>query len=625
MEPKPLPPMPVESSRAFFSEMEAEVDSIADLLREQAKDPFCVEITEKLKTIKSEKYPFQQRSDGVLVRVTKEGKQDRVVVPLSGLASILRKYHGLPLSAHLGARRVTTLMSDNFYWPRMRPTVRRWIRSCVVCQRRKTPRPMRAGLRQTMCTDAPFRTVAMDLVGILSPSEAGNGTPPYRYLLTMIDTFTRWPIIVPIADKTAPTVAHAAFTHLLCVHGCPNMILTDRGAEFVNKGFKAMCEDWNIPKIETSPRHSKANGHIERFHRYLNSAMTALTSTHGANWHLFADAMLFAYCTSVHDATGFSPFELLYGRRPRLPQVVHFNFRERDYKTEREYLISATEAMTTAYSKVRIQQQRMADKNRMRLEKHQQIVEYKVGEYVLLWRRQSKTIINGYNATKKLRASGKWVNTWTRPQIVTKRVSTNTYDVRDPETAQVSRSCHVNMMHPFTPWSDSVLTTDRTAFQSVPWKSGGEIAKEALIAVPLPEGKFGIGKLLEADDGDKLLFQWWGNDDESCTKTATFAPAWLKGSKKQLVHYYRHEPENPKHLPYTSRTGTPFVPCEINRDGVLLHDFEMEQVRVKAKGDLLAHKLSSAVRKAIESARSGWEVEESEASSIPSDLSSRSS
>ena len=70
----------------------------------------------------------------------------------------------------------------------------------------------------------------MDLFGPCKTSDTGN-----KYVLTMTDAFTKYAEIVAIPNKEAVTVAYAIFTKWICRYGCPAIIHTDMGKEFINK------------------------------------------------------------------------------------------------------------------------------------------------------------------------------------------------------------------------------------------------------------------------------------------------------------------------------------------------------------------------------------------------------
>ena len=139
----------------------------------------------------------------------------------------------------------------------------------------------------------------------------------------MIDVFTRYPIAIPLPNRKAATVMHAIYEHMyiICHHGIPFRILSDQAKEFIDMGVKALCRKWGIKKIETSGYNSTGNSHIERFHRYLNAAMTIIYDKQDRDWDTYVPAVLFAYRVTVNDTTGYSPASLMYGRE--LPNITY--------------------------------------------------------------------------------------------------------------------------------------------------------------------------------------------------------------------------------------------------------------------------------------------------------------
>ena len=82
--------------------------------------------------------------------------------------------------------------------------VKRWIAACNPCQQRKFSKPRRQGEHRSVLHTRPFEAVSVDLVGPFPINERGN-----KYILTIVDHFTRYPITVPIPDKTQETVMAA--------------------------------------------------------------------------------------------------------------------------------------------------------------------------------------------------------------------------------------------------------------------------------------------------------------------------------------------------------------------------------------------------------------------------------
>ena len=71
----------------------------------------------------------------------------------------------------------------------------------------------------------------------------------------MTDAFTKYAEIVAIPNKEAVTVADAIFTKWICRYGCPAIIHTDMGKEFINKITTELYEKLDIKGSKTTPAH----------------------------------------------------------------------------------------------------------------------------------------------------------------------------------------------------------------------------------------------------------------------------------------------------------------------------------------------------------------------------------
>ena len=122
---------------------------------------------------------FGLEEDGVLTIRTGESREAKevnyadlacnrkcIVVPDSLKAFVLRRHHGLPIAGHCGEKKVIAKIRKRFWWKHQSRDVKRWIRACLICRRRKTPRPLTAGTPKAVCLSPhPGHTIAIDLVG----------------------------------------------------------------------------------------------------------------------------------------------------------------------------------------------------------------------------------------------------------------------------------------------------------------------------------------------------------------------------------------------------------------------------------------------------------------------------
>ena len=110
-----------------------------------------------------------------------------------------------------------------------------------------------------------WERVAMDLLDMSVTTTRGN-----RYVLVMVDCFSRWTEACPLPDKTAHSVADAFFNQVVCRFGMPSVIHSDQGREFENKIMQELCILCGSHKTRTTPYHPESDGMVERFNRTLH-------------------------------------------------------------------------------------------------------------------------------------------------------------------------------------------------------------------------------------------------------------------------------------------------------------------------------------------------------------------
>ena len=164
--------------------------------------------------------------------------------------------------------------------------------------------------------DHPFQRIAMDVVGPLPRSRSGN-----KYILTICDYATRYPEAIALPSTEASRIAKELVL-LSSRVGIPEEILTDQGSNFMSVLLQEVYQLLGISRIRTSPYHPQTDGLVERFNGTLKAMMKKFTSRNKKDWDEYLPYLLFAYREAPQESTGFSPFELLNGRRVRGPLDV---------------------------------------------------------------------------------------------------------------------------------------------------------------------------------------------------------------------------------------------------------------------------------------------------------------
>lgn len=232
----------------------------------------------------------------------------RPIIPREWTYRIFENIHSL---SHAGTKPTQRAISDRFVWHGLKKDVKKWCRECNECQASKIHRHVKAPIVSRLPPSGRFRSLHVDLVGPLPPSE-GN-----TYLFTIIDRFTRWPEAIPLADSTSSTCAKALIRHWIARFGIPDDITSDRGAQFTSALWMELGKLLGIQLHNTTAYHPQANGMVERLHRQLKASLKARTTT--PFWMDHLPIVLLGIRIAWREDPDCSPAELVYGTTLRLP------------------------------------------------------------------------------------------------------------------------------------------------------------------------------------------------------------------------------------------------------------------------------------------------------------------
>ena len=233
----------------------------------------------------------------------------RPYIPFSSRKKVFDCFHGL---GHPGVERTRQAISEKVVWPSMRADVSKWARECISCQRSKVTRHTVPPIGEFEVPNKRFDHVNIDIVTL----PVSNG---FRYLLTMVDRFTRWPVAVPMVDATTQSVIDAFAFGWIQSFGVPHTLTSDRGPQFTSDTFQQLANIWGIKSIHTAPYHPEANGLVERFHRRLKEAINALGADEPEEWYWKLPMVMLTIRTTIKPDVGASPADLVYGEGLAVP------------------------------------------------------------------------------------------------------------------------------------------------------------------------------------------------------------------------------------------------------------------------------------------------------------------
>ena len=271
----------------------------------------CQEEDEELARFRETEHSLQLRHkrlpSGRTLVIDESTATPRPWIPAPLRRAYFKSVHDL---AHPGVRATVDLVTRRFVWPSVKKDAANWARACVPCQRNKIHRHTTAAPAQFPPPADRFRQVHIDLVGPLPTSDG------YRYLLTAVDRFSRWPEAVPLRGITAPEVARALISGWISRFGVPAEIITDRGSQFESALWAELSAVLGCSRRRTTAYHPQSNGMVERLHRQLKAALRAAAPT---QWTDALPLVLLGIRSTLKEDIGCSAAELVYGSTLRLP------------------------------------------------------------------------------------------------------------------------------------------------------------------------------------------------------------------------------------------------------------------------------------------------------------------
>ncbi|GFO00168.1 gypsy retrotransposon integrase-like protein 1 [Plakobranchus ocellatus] len=162
---------------------------------------------------------------------TDKTEKTAIVVPTSMRPKILHIAHDSKFAGHLGISGTKKNLLNHFTWPGISKDISSYITSCEVCQKHAN-KPRKIPLGKMEVISEPFQKVVIDLVGPLPTTKKGNS-----YILTLIDTATRYPEAIGIPNCTSETIANVLFEFFSRL-GIPKQVLSDNARQLISESMQ---------------------------------------------------------------------------------------------------------------------------------------------------------------------------------------------------------------------------------------------------------------------------------------------------------------------------------------------------------------------------------------------------
>ena len=230
-------------------------------------------------------------------------------------------------------------MQECFWWPGMTRDLRNRIKKCSCCRKYEAAPPV-VPMKPLTCS-GPGELLHVDFTSIEEMVPLKE-EPIISNVLVLQDHFSKYVVAYVVKDQTARTAAKTLRIGYFRLFGAPAYLVSDQGKAFTGHVITHLCELYGVQKLKTSPYHAQTNGQVERMNQTIIRMIGKLEEDKKACWSEHLPELLMAYNATRSAVTGYSPYYLLFGRRPRMPVDYLFpTLRDSPHQTKMEVSVAA--------------------------------------------------------------------------------------------------------------------------------------------------------------------------------------------------------------------------------------------------------------------------------------------
>nr|ABA97826.1 retrotransposon protein, putative, Ty3-gypsy subclass [Oryza sativa Japonica Group] len=286
---------------------------------------------------------------------------------------ILTEAHQTQYSIHRGSTKMYQDLKENFWWASMRREIAEFVALCDVCQRVKAEHQRPAGLLQPLqIPEWKWEEIGIDFITGLPRTSSGHDS-----IWVVVDRLTKVAHFIPVhTTYTGKRLAELYLSRIMCLHGVPKKIVSDRGSQFTSKFWQKLQEELGTRLNFSTAYHPQTDGQTERVNQILEDMLRACALDFSGAWDKSLPYAEFSYNNSYQASLQMAPFEALYGRKCRTPLFWDQIGESQLFGTE--VLTEAEEKVRTVRERLRIAQSRQksyADNRRRELT-------FEAGDYV---------------------------------------------------------------------------------------------------------------------------------------------------------------------------------------------------------------------------------------------------
>ncbi|KAJ8369428.1 hypothetical protein SKAU_G00094560 [Synaphobranchus kaupii] len=243
----------------------------------------------------------------------------QLLVPRALRPDVHRLVHGSVGVGHFSNNKTLHQLRGKFHWPGCRHDVELHIHCCDSCTAQKGPNQRSRAPLQQHLVGAPMERVGVDVLGPFPVTDSSN-----RYILVVLDYFTKWLEAFAVPDQSAATMAERLVEEMFTRFGAPAELHSDQGRNFESQLLAEVCKRLGVTKTRTTPLQPQSDGLFKRFNCTLATQLAFLASQHQRDCDRHLPLVLWAYRSAVQESSQLTPAALMFGRELSTPVDLVF-------------------------------------------------------------------------------------------------------------------------------------------------------------------------------------------------------------------------------------------------------------------------------------------------------------
>lgn len=246
--------------------------------------------------------------------------KEKLCIPESLSKELFSHFHDNIVSGHAGINKCYLMIKSKYYIHNLRHLLTKYINNCMTCARRNPRNIDLRGNMQTSEISNVFDKWVIDIIGPLNMSENGN-----KYIIVGVDSFSKYVVASYVKQATSLSLCNFIVKEIMLRFGVPRHMQFDNASINKSNLVRKLLEISGTKTLYITPYQHQSQGLVENMNKTIEIMLSKYCRDSPNSWDTVLPIITYAINCNVNFTTRFSPYEIVYGRKPMLPFEMYLN------------------------------------------------------------------------------------------------------------------------------------------------------------------------------------------------------------------------------------------------------------------------------------------------------------